>query len=478
MPPRLPPDHRARRRREFIRDVPWLILAHVLVRFWAARRGVRFDDRSLEFFWQFLGPTWLRERPLEALSNLHAQPPLFNALLAATGVDGPTLGWIFFALGLFIPAGIYLLVRGWTEGRGSRAAALVAALAWSLSPTSILYGHWLFYTLPVAAMLVGLAVAMTAHERAPSPRRFAWVCALLILVTWTRSAFHLLWAAATLFAIAWPSFGRATASAPRRRATKAAIALTLGLLILPYAHNAYRFGFFGTSSWMGFSLSKLAINRDDPATVAELRRAHPVDCRFAHEAPFAPIDHYRELARTPDGTPPELANLRQPNRHLNLNHLGYVEASRLARACSFHAIRRDPAQYFGQVHEAATRFWQPPSRYWFLDDNAAKIEPWVAAWESAAPAPWAIALLMIAAAWGCLRRTVAPNRAPTSGVRSQRIVVATLAYYIVTTSLLEIGENERFAAAIWPLMLAILGSASVRLAPSLIRLARRPSRGA
>jgi hypothetical protein len=51
------------------------------VRTFAYARGLRFDASDAGAFRHFIEPGLLRERLVESLWHLHAQPPLFNAWL-------------------------------------------------------------------------------------------------------------------------------------------------------------------------------------------------------------------------------------------------------------------------------------------------------------------------------------------------------------------------------------------------------------
>ena len=45
--------------------------------------GVRFDNTSLAWYWQYLDPELLKSRLLESVFYMHSQPPLFNLFLGA-----------------------------------------------------------------------------------------------------------------------------------------------------------------------------------------------------------------------------------------------------------------------------------------------------------------------------------------------------------------------------------------------------------
>lgn len=420
-------------------DLWRVAVVHLLIRAAAARSGVIFDHRPLAFFWQYLDPEWLTEAPLASVARLHVQPPLFNLLIAATGANEMLLGWLILAAGLCVPLCIYALVRRWGGGRRSAGAA---AVCWSLMPASILYEHWLFYTIPVTALLVGTVLAVSRFAEVPTPKRLALLGVIVCTLCWTRSAFHLLWAAPLLL---WVVRGKG-------RVHYLVAAVTIALIMAPYLNNLSRFGFFGTSSWMGMSLAKVALPQDEPEALEALA-AETEACRIAVTPPFSPIAQYgRQALDVPPESSAVLSSIRQPNGHVNMNHFGYIDVSRRYRACALHAIREHPEIYAQNVYKSAALFLQPPSGYWFVGRNADAMRRYVDAWSALAPPP--IALLIV-----LLVGVAAAVRFRPRGDASLPIAALTVGYYFAVTSMLEIGENHRFAVVVWPVLLALLATA-------------------
>ena len=118
--------------------------------------GVSFDATPLIHFWQFLDPELLRSRLGESLLYLHSQPPLFNLFLGlvlklAPGAEAATFGALYLALGL----ALYLLTFAVMRQLGVGRPVALALSTWLMvSPSFVLYEHWLFYTLPLATLLM------------------------------------------------------------------------------------------------------------------------------------------------------------------------------------------------------------------------------------------------------------------------------------------------------------------------------------
>ena len=117
--------------------------------------GIRFDDTSLAWYWQYLDPQLLKDKLLESVFYMHSQPPLFNLFLGAVlKISGGDGRYIF--QGVYLAAGLTLyLSLFWLQLKlgVSRSVAFAVSTAFLLSPSFVLYEHWLFYTFPVAALL-------------------------------------------------------------------------------------------------------------------------------------------------------------------------------------------------------------------------------------------------------------------------------------------------------------------------------------
>lgn len=156
--------------------------------------------------YHYLDPEILRHELLRGLADLHAQPPVFNAFLGVVlKLAGSHANAVF--------AASYELM----------AAGLSAGLAWlfALHPTSIVHGHWLFYTLPVQLLLVAGAVVLVRFVdggRARSAYAFVWFAARLLL---TRSLYHVVWLVAVLAGLAVGAARRASVRCSSSRRARA-----------------------------------------------------------------------------------------------------------------------------------------------------------------------------------------------------------------------------------------------------------------
>ena len=118
--------------------------------------GVRFDDKPLGISWQYLDPELLKSSLLESCFYLHSQPPIFNLFLGIIlkifpGNEKTAFGLIYMLLGLILYLSLFRLS---IKLGVSRRVAFILCAVFMISPSSILYENWLFYTLPTCVLLV------------------------------------------------------------------------------------------------------------------------------------------------------------------------------------------------------------------------------------------------------------------------------------------------------------------------------------
>jgi hypothetical protein len=409
--------------------------------------GVRFDASPLAWYWQILDLDLLRERLVESLWYLHAQPPGFNALLGLAAVAGDpavVLRWAFLALGAALAVALADGLRrlGWSAPWASGAALVLAnGLPWVMTE------HWLFYDFP-SMVLLGVAgwalLRLGDHPRVAVPV-FVGACVGLSL---GRSLFHPLWLVASLTMMVW-----AAPPAVRRRA---GIVAAAGLLVVAavLVKNGALFGLWGTSSWLGMSLAKMTTARLPSAE----RDAMIRDGRLSPLAgvrPFSPVEVYEHAARARwqgQGIP-VLARRTRASGAPNYNHVAYLEIDRVGRSDAATVIRRRPAVYAEAVAGAARTFLQSPIRYPALTENLRRVPR--ARWlyeRTLGLLPVTVMLFLAAgvAATSVARREV---RSDDPGLTAAGgFLVLNLLWVAGVASCLEIGENNRFQTLVSPMV--------------------------
>ncbi|MEI6148052.1 MAG: hypothetical protein WCS01_03070, partial [bacterium] len=183
----------------------------------------------------------------------------------------------------------------------------------------------------------------------------------------TRSAFHL------VFIIACVPFALIPRSASRRRIAVWAVCAVL-LVTSLYVKNLSRFGFFGSSSWSGMNLFRIAAYSANARSVKDCVQPKRIPSigsvvnlaarspgsntlnrlvqegrlsRVAAIMPFSKITAYPEAFRTQLWHRVNAPELTEPYRKwgLNMNHEAYVSVSREYQTASTYIIRHHPRQY-------------------------------------------------------------------------------------------------------------------------------------
>lgn len=442
--------------------------------------GLAFDDGPLVWFWQYVDPVLLERDALRSVYYHHAQPPLFNLYLAGVvktcgGAAPECFAASYHGFGLALHAALFALLLRIGVGRW---IALATTLFFAFTPASLLYEHWLFYTYPVATLLVVAAVFVHRSIAGGGRRRDLLVLsAALVAVALTRSLFHLAWLAGGLALVAWPLRAR-------WRRVVACAALPVVLAVGVYAKNAALFGSFSSSSWLGMSVARLAI---EPIPLGE-RRALVESGRIGRVSlvePFSPIEAYppglRRGARTDH---PVLSAAYRSTGAVNFNHGAYPAIARAYLRDARALIAERPDVYRSSVGRAWWQFAMPPSIVLFLQTNRTRMGLYAGLWSAGlygftlAPLPtdrpatredlhyrmhtWALVFLLLASfavAMGALRGArewLGRGRDPALGA-TLLFAAGTIVYVAVVGNALEIGENNRFRFLVEPLLFALIG---------------------
>lgn len=459
----------------------WVLLAFVLSRAIAHAAGVRFDARAPERVWHVLDLGMLQGRFWESLWHLHGQPPLFNAFLGAglKGFGPHAAGFFqatYVAFGLVLAAALHrLMVR---LGVGERLAAGVT-IAFVVSPSAILYENWLLYTHPLAALLVLAAWAFHRLVTRPTTARSLAFFGLLVVIAGIRPLYHPVWIAAAAGLLLLPFWHQARA----RRAILVGAVLPLVLLVALFSKNAFQFGTFGSSTWLGMNLARITVGELNPERKAALVATGKLSPLALH-AQFQPLSAYPQGAwrQSATGIPVLDAPLKQ-NGEPNFNHQAYIGLSRQYMRDSLAVMRHAPDAYLKGVGKATAIYFRSSSDYGLLEGNRRRIDAWdrlyntafYGAWTwrepfwSKAPLPegasvrdrlahdlantgWlllvGLPLLWAFGALAIVRRCRAGRW--TEGL-TLAFVLSTVLFATAVGNLLDVGENNRFRFDVDPL---------------------------
>lgn len=352
---------------------PFLYIAVIFVfsRYLFFGVGVRFDTTPLEYSWQLLDPYLLKNDLLRSLFYLHSQPPLFNFYVGMILKIFPqNFVYVFhtvsFLSGLVLALSLVGVMR---QLRISPTLNVLLVTAFILSPASILYENWLFYTYQVTVLLVLSGVFLhkfLSTQKALYGFLFFLLLALIVLL---RSLFHLGWFILSVVSLLY--FFR-----PHWRKVLLTALIPFLIIFGLYAKNLLVFGKFTSSTWLGMSVSKLitfSLSDDERQVLIEQNRLSP----FAMIPPFYPLDRYKPyLPEIKQTNIPVLDQEVKPDGTPNFNHIAYITISDQYLKDALYVLFHFPHAYLKGVARAFTFYVLPASDYWYLEKNRQRIQRW------------------------------------------------------------------------------------------------------
>ena len=293
---------------------------------------------------------------------LHAQPPLFNVFLGSVIKLFPqsypaVFSFLFGVMALAVLEGMAWLMRrlGIADG-----ITVGICLALAISPNFPVYRNWLFYTLPMALLLLASVIALVLWVDRRSRGYLALFLVLATAIMLTRSVFHPLWIVIVVAAL--------IRFVPARRVFATAALIPLVLVLGWSLKNQVLVGSFGTSSWMGLSLTKRwPLSQRE---MAELK-AGGVLPEYWQRRPFQEPSGYRAYGFFDEAREghPALEAAYKTNGEPNFNHRDYVAISRELLDANMTLLRMHPERYFRRVTTALMLYLQPgPNSVHFLVD--------------------------------------------------------------------------------------------------------------
>jgi len=451
-----------------------LVVAYTLSRLVAALAGVRYDasvirGTPLTDMWQLLDVRLLKGDLLTSVWHLNSQPPLFNLycgvlLKLPEGLRAPVEVVCALALGLTMVLSAYLLM---VELRVPRWAALVVTLVGVVaSPAYLLYENWLNYAYPTAAFGTLAAWCLIRFLRTARARFgfgfFAAYAAIVLLDSTYQLEWFLLTGAIVLLVLRhhW-------------RTVLTVAAVPVVLLAIWTVKDYAQFGTTTTSSWLGMNLGRSVLYRAPAGQIAELQRQGRMSA-LASVPPFAGPEVYSPTyVRAVPSPVAAVGELHKANGSTNFNNPLYIAVSSQYLGDDLVWIRAHPHAYADDVLNAVGVWmvgtdqnftdsvnWPATRAYARLYDRVVEWQPlqdpapgfvvfsrgWHRpAWLSGqAMAVYALAVVGVPFLVWRRRRT----DAALAGTLA--VLWCTTTYAFVTTSLIEIGENERFRSELGP----------------------------
>jgi hypothetical protein len=430
-----------------------LLVGFGLARFAGAHAGVRFECDNVNYFAQLLDPPLLRDRLLESLVYLHAQPPLYNlltgiALKLSPNDPGQVLGRVFLAAGLVtclcLASALHRLGLG-------RWLSTIISIAFVASPPFLLYENWYFYPHLSLMLLTCAGYSFLRAEGRPS-RWLAVGFWLLAALVWLRSLFHPLYFVLAVLVVTL--FARPV----ERRRVLLSAAVPLVLVLALALKNLMLFGFFGTSSWGGSSFHRMfteALEREQVSELVERGEISAISLEWEFSRPevYLEVLDVEPHARGVPALDTTRKTLTRENP-ANYNHWIYPYASREYFRNALKLMKLHPEAYLRSVRWTAHRFLDPVTDDPFLRANRFAIRRFALASEAVERS----VVFRVALLAGLVYGFLALIRPGTS--RAERFFLAfavgTILWVIAAGILLEYGENNRFRYQIMGLALVLV----------------------
>jgi hypothetical protein len=461
-----------------------LVLAFVVTRGLAYIAGLRVLSGDLPWYWQLLDLDILHHHLFRGLLYLHAQPPLYNAIVGVAEKLSPThYGGIILALqlclGLSAPIAIYLAL---TQLSVASLFSLVVSLILLLNPAAILFEFDPSYTVPVYALNCLLTLALVCYVKGRSTTALLSLIGCAVALTFVRSSYQPVWVVAILGTLFW------TLPPNRRQIATAGIVGVLLTLVWP-AKNYVLFHHFVSSTWAPFSLSKHWKYPDDrrriepwvqqglvptfsprPSESGKTEREFPAWLQQQWPAPARGV--------------PELDSVTKGNTGwTNWNSLALLRMHDAeAKDVSF-LLRHDPKSYVLNVARAMVIYFEPSTYYYMGEagdtlvqyERLASIDRGVSRvccnifglppeiYELLPPQKFRIRNLCMGAValYGIVLASLVSlgSRSLWSGALDRRLVISvmmvTVIYAFLVGNLVEVGENMRFRFEIHALVVTI-----------------------
>lgn len=465
-----------------------IVAAFVVSRFAFRQAGVRFDPRPLNDAFQLLDRGQLRDHLFSSLVHLHSQPPLFN-LFIGLGLHAPHFWEVklfrlaYWGFGLALALTLYAVLR---RVGVSAKVGVVVTVAFMLDPSVFLYENWLHYDYPVTLLLCLAVLALLRYEDGHRLRDATMFLAALAVLVLTRSLFHIVWF------VAWAIVLLVHRRHADWRRVAAAAAVPLVVVVAVHLNNMRISGSFTSSTSLGMSMAKITTfqlpERERRALVArgQLSPLALVD-------PLSPISAYRGMVpwKPPTGVPvlddEAKGTYTDPPTNLgfyaNFNNINYVQVSNGYLRDALRTIRMRPGAYVEGVARAYNIFFRPAGDFFTLFENRQRAGALESVYDvavdgmvSRGPGPWslpdprvhyqqgpgriawlaivayAVALVWGARAWWRRRRSHGGTVPPLV----LAFLWSTVAYVMVVSNAVEVGENNRFRLYTEPLVLVLL----------------------
>ena len=465
--------------------------AFVLSRVAYAAAGVRFDAQALhpagpsQDQWQLLDVHLLAHHLVSSLWYLNSQPPLENLfcgilLHLPMGLQQPVAAACFLVLGLTLACSTYLLLL---ELHVPVWAGIVLSLIVVLNPATILFENWLSWSYPAAVLLTAGSYCSVRFLRT---RHSGWGLAgfaCFAAVVLDDTTYQWPWLAVVVVVLL-------VAMRSSWRHVLALAAIPVLLVAGWYAKDAFLFGMDTTSSWVGMNLASTTLSLAPRSQLTALLHAGRIS-PIVSEGTFAAVSRYDpRFVRVSSSGARALHARFKADGATNFNNLVYVAVSNQFLHDDVAYITSHPVEYVRNASLGARVWFVPPDQYPMASgtnaENLADIAGYMKAFDVAifwqdhqdprvgyraattGVAPRAGVLSYSTIAVYLMAALSAPfavyrRRKNRAFAGTMTVMLLTVAYSYVSTSLISLGENMRFQFELGSLPVAVAAGALTAL---------------
>ena len=361
--------------------IPMLII-FIISRMLVYKAGVVFDATNILNGMHYIELDLVNNDFIRSLFYFHAQPPLWNFFIGSIVKFFPNhysiaLHIIFLLMSFGIYLMIFILLKNY---RIKPIIAFILATVYIIFPEAILYENWVHYTLPTTFIILLTVVFLYKYQHLFYARYALYFILGITTLALMRSTFHFIFIVGALFIVFLVNTGQVKkillyALIP--------IVLVLGL----YIKNYILFDTFGSSSWLGSNMWRIANytvyvseNKDENLTrlrIQNLYQSNHVSGAALLKS-FSPIDDYPSnyhIVSEKYSNIPVLTRKHKMVGDTNFNYVGWIQIGKDLKKDSFYVIKNNFKDYLKTV-AIAWRIYMNPS--WDYSkavlDNYAKIQ--------------------------------------------------------------------------------------------------------
>lgn len=329
--------------------------------------GLHLNIWALSAYWQYLDLDTLQNHLLSGVWYDHSQPPVFNLLLGSIlKMSGHNSALVFtillkivsFCNGLLL----FHVVRKLTD---VEFLPLGVALAYILSPATLVFECELFYTTIISLLLllaVYYLIRLSASGKISDGVGFFFPLVLLCL---TRSVYHILWLAIVTGLLLF--YFRKKANFNKLILVSMTALLMVGSW---YVKNKIIFGKLTTSTWIGMNLSRNVFHDNETTDSSRIE---------AYEA-FSKISVYRKFIdpayeiKFRGLNDRDLLQETKNDSIANMKEVSYIPVADLYMKASVEHIKSHPVSYAQNIVQSAILYFTPATLYSLAIEQSAKIK--------------------------------------------------------------------------------------------------------